>query len=352
MSAHQDEETRRDRRAAKRHGHTKWIALGLGTALVLAAAVAVGVATTGSDGSGAAAAPTPHRAPRSTTTTTLAPTTTTTTLPALVQPAPASLPSFTGSLGSGSDPNVVRPYQQRLADLHFDPGPVDGHYGQATVYAVQALEKLMGLPRTGRLGAPEAFSLAAFRYPEPLQPTGEPNRTEVDVSKQVITLYENYQVRLITTTSTGSGEHYCYNSPRVNPTRHICEVATTPSGRFAYTRFVSGWDKSPLGQLYQPFYFNGGIAVHGYTSVPTSPASHGCTRIPMHIAEYFHTLVHVGDPVYVFGGTPAQILSSTPIAGAAAPAPTTAPTAPAAPPVTAPPVTTPPTTAPATPPSS
>jgi lipoprotein-anchoring transpeptidase ErfK/SrfK len=73
---------------------------------------------------------------------------------------------------------------------------------------------------------------------------------------------------------------------------------------------VKGWDKSPLGQLYQPYYFNGGIAVHGYSSVPTTPASHGCARIPMHIAQYFPLLVKVGDPVYVFGGQPAEILSS------------------------------------------
>ena len=45
----------------------------------------------------------------------------------------------------------------------------------------------------------------------------------------------------------------------------------------------------------------------------------------MHIAEYFPLLVHVGDPVYVFGGQPAQILSSnadlTPARPATAPAP-------------------------------
>ena len=159
----------------------------------------------------------------------------------------------------------------------------------------------------------EAMILAAFQYPAPLQPGGEPNRTEIDVARQVLTLYRDYQVLLITTTSTGSGERYCFNSPRVNPTQRICEVATTPSGRFTYTRLVTGWDKSPLGQLYQPYYFNGGIAVHGYTSVPTTPASHGCARIPMHIAEYYPMLVRVGDPVYVFGGQPAQILSSTPL---------------------------------------
>ena len=226
---------------------------------------------------------------------------------------------------------MVRAYQQRLADLHFDPGAVDGHYGDATTYAVQALQKMTGAPRTGRLGIAESLALIAFQYPQPLQANGEPNRTEVDITKQVITLYENYQVRLITTTSTGSGEHYCYNSPRLNPTQRICEVATTPSGRFTYTRFVSGWDKSPLGQLYQPYYFNGGIAVHGYSSVPTGPASHGCARVPMHIAEYFHNLVHIGDPVYVFGGTPAQILSSSPLRRSAAPRPAAAPPASAAP---------------------
>ena len=74
------------------------------------------------------------------------------------------------------------------------------------------------------IGPTEAAALASFQYPAPLQPDGEANRTEIDVTKQVITLYENYQVRLITTTSTGSGQRYCYNTPRVNPTQHICEA--------------------------------------------------------------------------------------------------------------------------------
>lgn len=279
------------------------------------------------------------------TTTTTIPASTTTTKPGLVQPAPATLPPIPGgSMGPGASGDIVKAYQQRFIDVHFDPGAVDGKYGGAMTYAVEALQKVMGFPRTGRIGPGEAAALANFKYPEPLQPTGEANRTEIDITKQVITLYEHYQVRLITTTSSGSGNRYCYNTPRVNPTRRVCEDANTPSGRFTYTRYVNGWDKSPLGQLYNPFYYNGGIAVHGYQDVPTTPASHGCTRIPMHIAEYFHTLVHIGDPVYVFGGTPANVISSTPIAPAPPPtAPTTVP-----PPVTTPPVTTPPATAPPT----
>jgi lipoprotein-anchoring transpeptidase ErfK/SrfK len=93
----------------------------------------------------------------------------------------------------------------------------------------------------------------------------------------------------------------------------VCEDANTPSGDYAFYEFRPGWDKSPLGQLYNPYYFNKGIAVHGYDSVPTTPASHGCVRIPMHISEYFHDLVHNGDAVHVFGGKPAIITSSTPL---------------------------------------
>jgi lipoprotein-anchoring transpeptidase ErfK/SrfK len=326
------------------------IAVGAAVGLLASAAVAGALlrSTPSSSASSAPSRPARQVAPPSTP----APApTTTSTIARPKQPAAAVLPPLPpDGLHQGSSGPVVAAYQQRLLDLHFDPGGVDGRYGGDMAYAVTALQKLFNMPRTGRIGAPEALALAAFKYPAPLQPNGEPNRTEIDITKQVLILYQNYQVRLITTISSGSGEHYCYTDKNA-PVR-VCENALTPSGRFTYTRFVSGWDTSPLGHLYNPFYFNGGIAVHGYTSVPSSPASHGCVRIPMDIAQYFHTLVHKGDPVYVFGGSngPGPI-SYTRIAP-----PTTAPpavpppppaAAPAAPPATKP--TTPTTKKPATP---
>jgi len=251
------------------------------------------------------------------TTTTTLPPVTTTTIPGLIQPAAApTLPvvDLITSIGRGFDPAVVTAYEQRLVDLKLDPGPVDGIYDQQTTYAVQAIQKIAGLPRSGRIGAAEANILANFQYPIPLHPTAEPNRTEIDVTKQVITLYENYQVRLITTTSTASGQSFCYDTPKRAPTQHICEVATTPSGRYAYYLFRNGIDNGDLGGLYNPYYFFKGRAIHGYQSVPTEPASHGCARIPMHISEYWHTLVHDGDAVYVDGGSDGeQILSSSAI---------------------------------------
>jgi hypothetical protein len=124
-------------------------------------------------------------------------------------------------------------------------------------------------------------------------------------------IYENDKVRLITHVSSGSGEHYCEDAKsRVEgeppPTlkngepREVCGDADTPEGDFEYGRRESKWYRSELGELYNPVFFNGGIAVHGARSVPDYPASHGCVRIPMHIAEYFQSLVKTGDPVAVF----------------------------------------------------
>ena len=69
-------------------------------------------------------------------------------------------------------------------------------------------------------------------------------------------------------------------------------------------------------------YFNGGIAVHGASSVPNSPASHGCVRIPMHVAEYFQGLVANGEPISVFnGGNGVAATLAPPAPGATPPAP-------------------------------
>ncbi len=54
--------------------------------------------------------------------------------------------------------------------------------------------------------------------------------------------------------------------------------------------------------MWNPVYFNYGIAVHGAINVPLAPASHGCVRIPMHIADDFQDLVANGDRVLVWNG--------------------------------------------------
>ncbi len=60
--------------------------------------------------------------------------------------------------------------------------------------------------------------------------------------------------------------------------------------------------ESALGGMWNPVYFNYGIAIHGALNVPLQPASHGCIRIPLTLSEYFQQLVADGDQVYVFDG--------------------------------------------------
>jgi len=270
-----------------------------------------------------------------TTTTTIRPTTTT-TIPKQPQPTPIKMPDPGHTLGIGASGPTVLAYEQRLASLHFDPGPVDGVYDQKTAYAVDGVEKIYGIQRDGQIGPQVRLALSVFQWPKPMMAHAEPDRIEISLDKQYIVLYEKNWVKLITTTSTGGGYAFCGGDSG-------CQYAVTPPGRFALQWYFNGWRTSKLGHLYKPYYFNGGIAIHGYTSVPNYPASHGCVRIPMHIADYFHTLVHNGFPVYVVG-TPSHALGVTPptppttapkVTTTTKPKKTTTTTRPKAPPTTA-----------------
>jgi peptidoglycan hydrolase-like protein with peptidoglycan-binding domain len=43
---------------------------------------------------------------------------------------------------------AVRALQQRLAQLHYYPGPANGHFGIDTLEAVWAFKEVQGLPTT------------------------------------------------------------------------------------------------------------------------------------------------------------------------------------------------------------
>ena len=246
---------------------------------------------------------------------------TTTTIPPLQQPTPVVLPPVpTDGLSWGSSGPVLAAYQQRLKALHFDPGSVDGVFGQDTAYAVTAVEKLLGLPRDGRIGPAVQAGLEHFKYAA-AEPKAEGDRVEINLDTQVLTVYKHWQPILITTTSTGSGEHFCGGADG-------CQYAITPTGHFHFYYLHQGWDSGKLGKMWNPYYFNGGIAVHGLASVPSYPASHGCARIPMDIANYFPLLVTKGESVYVVG-TPMQrgnlYVGPAPVTTTTAPTTTTVP---------------------------
>jgi peptidoglycan hydrolase-like protein with peptidoglycan-binding domain len=245
----------------------------------------------------------PSTAPTTAPPTTVPPTTVppTTVPPTTVPPTTTTVPPETlteppGPLQPGSVGVRTRALQQALRDQAYDPGEPDGRFGTKTVQAVWAFQALFRLPRDGVV-TPEIEALILARpAPTMLRPDLGPTHTEIDLTGQVLQAWRDGALVLVTHVSSGSEVPYC---ERTRDGRR-CGSAVTPLGVFQFGRRVAGWRDAPLGRLYNPVYFNGGIAVHGAGSVPNHPASHGCVRIPMHVAEYFPSLVNTGDPVEVF----------------------------------------------------
>ena len=52
--------------------------------------------------------------------------------------------------------------------------------------------------------------------------------------------------------------------------------------------------------MYYSNYISGGVAIHGYRSVPFQPASHGCIRIPIFAARELSKLMELGTIVLVY----------------------------------------------------
>ncbi len=200
-------------------------------------------------------------------------------------------------LRAGDEGDEVEELQQRLADGPFDPGPIDGEYGRRTVEAVWALEKLAGVVVDGDWGPLDEKAWQQLLDGEIGQPerTNELRWVEVDLSQQLVKVYDpgDDMPVLISHASSGSG------IPWKNEEHSGSSI--TPVGDFHISRRISGWRESSLdiGRLYNPLYFRGGIALHGSQSVPLYPASHGCIRLPMHIAEYLPDELPNGTPVHV-----------------------------------------------------
>ena len=153
---------------------------------------------------------------------------------------------------------AVRALQERLSSLGYWLPGIDGRFGADTHHAVVALQKAAGLSRDGVVGSRTRAALDAGTRPGAR--TGG-NGIEVDLGRQLLLVVRNGRVATIHDTSTG----------RV--------PGTTPVGTHAITRQIDGYRRAPLGTLYRPKYFYGGVAIHGYPSVPNRPASHGCVRV-------------------------------------------------------------------------
>src|SRR6185295_12578325 len=99
-------------------------------------------------------------------------------------------------------------------------------------------------------------------------------------------------VKRVLPVSTGSNKQY--------KEKRMSGLAYTPRGRFRIYAKLKGWRKSPLGLLYYPNYFSDGLAIHGNPSVPSTPQSHGCIRIPMSASRTISQMLPVGTIVIIY----------------------------------------------------
>jgi Putative peptidoglycan binding domain/L,D-transpeptidase catalytic domain len=241
---------------------------------------------------------------------------TSSTIPASTQPKS----TLDRRLAKGSSGPEVQRLQERLIELKFDPNGADGQFGTGTQQAVWAFQKLvMGIPREDADGvvSPDMWDL--MQGPVTIAPRRSqttPTHVEVYLPEQVMVVFKNNAPVLVTHVSSGTGETWCEVvtiDPGEQGNEHgeepiekgICGVSKTTGGVFYfYRRYVKGdgWREGSLGRMYKPVYWNVGLAVHGSGNVPNKPASHGCVRTPMHIAEYFPDLVEYGDQIFVWDG--------------------------------------------------
>jgi peptidoglycan hydrolase-like protein with peptidoglycan-binding domain len=258
--------------------------LGLGRATLAVAALAVAGSVAGTAITASAAVASPVAAAKQATAAT-----TRTVVPKYTPPK--------RNLSTGMKGADVKALQQRLSALKYYPGSIDGQFGGDTQAAVWAFQEINRIHVSGVVDAATKRALVKPKtYVSPSYRGKRATRIEVSQALEVLVYYLNGKIWFISHVSSGGG--YLYNCGSAG-----CSRATTPNGTYNTTVYLPGWVHVPLGEMFNPVFFIGTeFAVHGDTYVPQGPASHGCVRIPMDAAAFFHKMVKTpGTQVHVYG---------------------------------------------------
>ena len=181
--------------------------------------------------------------------------------------------------------------EARLSEMGYGPGRVDGVLDDVGRNAVIAFQKWEGREVTGRISRDDLEAILNADAPQPKE--GGYKHVEIDLDRQVLLLTgDNGMVKKVLPVSTGSNKHY--------KEKGGSGLAYTARGRFRINAKIAGWRESPLGLLYYPNYFSGGLAIHGNPSVPHEPESHGCVRIPMSAAIEMSRELPIGTIVLIY----------------------------------------------------
>ncbi len=183
-----------------------------------------------------------------------------------------------------SEGALVWDLEYQLAALKYRPGPIDGVFDVRTRDAVYAFQKIEGLKKDGIVGATFWQKLAVAQTPKP-KADAPGKRAEVDLGRQVLFMIDENRVTKIVHVSTGK------------PT------TGTLWGNFVIEKKIPRWlhDSYNTTMYYSSFFdVDHRLAFHGYSEVPTWPASHGCVRTPIWMSKELYEEMPLGMAVYIY----------------------------------------------------
>jgi N-acetylmuramoyl-L-alanine amidase len=184
----------------------------------------------------------------------------------------------------------TRETERLLSDMGYWTGVVDGRFDSATRAALIAFQKWEGRPATGQLTLDELEAIRTSASPKPREPGYA--HVEVDLDRQVLLVVSDDGSVRVLPISSGSGKPFLDEGQE--------SIAHTPRGRFLVYDKVVGWETGRNSSMYYSNYISGGVAIHGFRTVPIQPESHGCIRIPMFAAREVSKLMPIGTIVLVY----------------------------------------------------
>jgi hypothetical protein len=185
------------------------------------------------------------------------------------------------TLSYGSSGPDVLALRSRLAQLHVHVPWPSTRFGAELFDSVVAFQKARGLSRTGVVDAATWRALSQDFVPGPRYHRPG-THLEVSKSRQILMVVREGETLAYLPVSSGAGG--------ITPVGNFSVLWKAPS--------TSTWLGSAI--LYRTMTIHGNVAIHGYPSVPTYPASHGCIRIPVWLADWLYQQTPVGEPVYVY----------------------------------------------------
>jgi hypothetical protein len=168
-------------------------------------------------------------------------------------------------------------FNRLLQGAGYHMGDVSDQVDEGTELAILAMRKTNEMERTEEY-EPALFNML-LRGEGRFEPVHDEDdrHVEVDLSRQVMALVEDGRATDVFHVSSGA--------------------FGTPTGTFSFYSKAPGYNQKGM---YYSVYYDGNYATHGYYTVPTYPASHGCVRNPEVYSVFIYDWISLGDPIFIY----------------------------------------------------